>query len=653
MEQFNFFHLSIFISQCVLVAAVLLFLFRLRTVMGTGLLFVALGVLQYMQVFLANSLYVELFPGIMVSSGSAVLFPATLFTVLILYLREGALVTRTAIYAIVVANMLLFLLQFTLWYHIDHPSVYNPYHLPANLFTSNARVLITGTLLLFVDAVLVIVLYEFFSRLSGLLFLRILLTMVSVLSFDAIMFPIGSFWGTERMQELIISGLVSKSAAAVIYTLLFTTYLWVFEKGEMAARGSFRDVFALLSYRQKFEVMQQTRKREQMDAEKAIQQRQQFIEHIIHLSPDVLYIYDLLERKNVFSNNGIQSMLGYSVEEIKAMGDQLIPTLMHPEDFAYYLEHTLPRYAGLKDGEFVEHQYRMQNKNGQWHWLNCKEIIYQRTDEGEPAQILGVVHDISKQKEAELELSSYKDQLEKLVKIRTAELEEANRELESFSYSVSHDLRAPLTRMDGFSKALQQAYAHQLEEKGLHYLSRIRASSQQMAALIDDLLLLSRITTQQMIRLELDVGDIAQDILKKLQDAHPQRRVDWQIGQDLTTCMDPRLARLMMENLLSNAWKYSYNSSPSIIEVGKCLKEGKEWFFVKDNGVGFDMQYAHQLFAPFQRLHAATEVEGSGIGLATVKRIISKHGGQITAESEPGKGAIFFFWLPIYDAQHE
>jgi light-regulated signal transduction histidine kinase (bacteriophytochrome) len=196
--------------------------------------------------------------------------------------------------------------------------------------------------------------------------------------------------------------------------------------------------------------------------------------------------------------------------------------------------------------------------------------------------------------------------------------------------------------MDGFGKALQTNYADKLDKKGLHYLERIRSSSQLMAGLIDDLLVLSRISRKELKKEVVYLSEIVEELLGTLQTTDKDRKVEVKIQQNVNVTGDTGLLKAMMENLLNNAWKFTHEEKLVKIDFGIIQKEGKNWIFVKDNGIGFDMKYYDKLFTPFQRLHSGDYI-GSGIGLSTVQRIISKHGGQIHAESEPGKGTIFYF----------
>jgi hypothetical protein len=233
-------------------------------------------------------------------------------------------------------------------------------------------------------------------------------------------------------------------------------------------------------------------------------------------------------------------------------------------------------------------------------------------------------------------------ELEQRVRDRTAQLEAANAELETFSYSVSHDLRAPLRHIDGFSGLLLER-ADALDDAGRDYLQRIRRATGRMNQLIEDLLKLSRITRTEVGKETTDLTRMAREIAADLQAGAPDRHVEFAIEADLRANGDPHLLRVAMENLLSNAWKYTARKPQARIEVGR---EGEDVYYVRDDGAGFDMAYAGKLFGPFQRLHAESEFAGTGIGLATVARIVRKHGGRIWADAAVGQGATFFFTFP-------
>jgi light-regulated signal transduction histidine kinase (bacteriophytochrome) len=223
--------------------------------------------------------------------------------------------------------------------------------------------------------------------------------------------------------------------------------------------------------------------------------------------------------------------------------------------------------------------------------------------------------------------------------------EAANRELESFSYSVAHDLRAPLRSIDGFSQALLEDYDDKLDEEGRQYLRYVRESAQQMAQLIEDLLNLSRVTRSELKREEVDLSALAHEILAKLAQREPGRKVAHRIEDGLVTQGDARLLRVILENLLGNAWKFTGKRAEATIAFGAEVRDGVITYSIRDNGAGFDMAYADKLFGVFQRLHSTHEFEGTGVGLATVQRIVRRHGGNIRAEGAVEQGATFFFSL--------
>lgn len=225
------------------------------------------------------------------------------------------------------------------------------------------------------------------------------------------------------------------------------------------------------------------------------------------------------------------------------------------------------------------------------------------------------------------------------------DLERKNRELETFSYAVSHDLRAPLRRIDSYARAIQETQDGRLDEAGRRYFARIREASQQMAGLIDDVLYLSRVTRTELRTHDVDLSGLVELIVTRLREAEPERAVTVKIRPGVSALGDGQLLRMALENLLENSWKFTTKQAAPRIEFGAVTNGGEPTFFVRDNGVGFDMAYADRLFGPFQRLHLASEFSGTGIGLATVQRIIHRHGGRIWGEGAVGQGATFSFTL--------
>ncbi|MFB9320903.1 sensor histidine kinase [Cryptosporangium minutisporangium] len=264
---------------------------------------------------------------------------------------------------------------------------------------------------------------------------------------------------------------------------------------------------------------------------------------------------------------------------------------------------------------------------------------------GEPVAVCGISTDITDLKRAEEEVRRLNAELEQRVLHRTTELEASTRELDAFAYSVSHDLRAPLRALDGFSQVLVEDYHDALDETGRDYLRRIQAATVRMGQLIDDLLDLSRATRVEISREPVDLRRIAGELIDELRTAEPDREVQIEVADPLIATGDPHLLRLVLQNLLGNAWKFTGRRTAGRIEVGVAEQDGVPVYFVRDNGAGFDPRYADKLFVPFQRIHSAQEFPGSGIGLAIVSRIVRRHGGEVWAESLPDQGATFSFTL--------
>ncbi len=324
-----------------------------------------------------------------------------------------------------------------------------------------------------------------------------------------------------------------------------------------------------------------------------------------------------------------ERITGYAVEEFLNNPDLMVKVI-HPKDIDLVSKHYQDE---LTDSEPHSIEFRIVTKNGEGRWMShvCQQVY------GKNGIKLGrraSNRDITDQKQADEELKAY-----------MFKLEAANKELEAFSYSVSHDLRVPLRIADGFSQILLEEYSDILDEKAKHYIERVRVSSQNMAELIDDILNLSRIGRQSMEKKETNVETIAGKAYESLEPEWKNRKVNFAVHQCPPAFSDPNLTQIVFKNLLSNALKFTKNRKEAEIEVGCETRDKQTAFFVKDNGAGFDMKYADKLFAPFQRLHPAAEYEGTGIGLSIVQRIIRRHDGHIWAESSVGKGTTFFFTL--------
>ncbi len=338
-------------------------------------------------------------------------------------------------------------------------------------------------------------------------------------------------------------------------------------------------------------------------------------------------------------NPAFCDLLGYTEEELRGLW---FASLIPPEDSAA----NLTEYKRILRGEVTsfQNESRYTRKSGDPVWVH-KFVSVLPTESGESPRFMALATDITERKRAEEEVRLLNLRLERRVAERTAQLEDANGELEAFAYSVSHDLRAPLRGIDGWSLALVEDYASQLDTRALGYLQRVRSETQRMGQLIDDLLQLSRITRFAMNRTHLDLTAIAETVISRLRDANPARPVEFVVSPGLAAFGDASLLDVALTNLLGNAVKFTRPHAEARIEFGRTGNPGEPAFFIRDNGVGFDMAFAGALFGAFQRLHKPSEFPGTGIGLATVQRIVHRHGGRVWAEAQPGHGATFYFTI--------
>jgi PAS domain S-box-containing protein len=317
--------------------------------------------------------------------------------------------------------------------------------------------------------------------------------------------------------------------------------------------------------------------------------------------------------------------------------------IMHPEDRDAMVKYLLQEVVGKRQPFDREYRIVRQNDHAE-RWVHGLGRL--ETDaEGEVVAMKGTIMDVTDRKVAEQRILEANEMLEDRVHERTTQLESAIAELESFSYSISHDLKAPLRTLNGFSKILNEDYADRLDDEAKHLLCRIEAAADQMGALIDGIMTLSRASRGEMSIQSVDLSRMAEDVFAVLSDASPHRRVKVEIAPNMGASGDPRMLRSLLENILGNAWKYTANRENALIAFSCDRKGGELVFRVEDNGAGFDPEYSQKLFSPFQRLHSQQEYDGVGIGLATAQRIVQRHGGRIWAEGECERGAAFSFTL--------
>ncbi len=352
-----------------------------------------------------------------------------------------------------------------------------------------------------------------------------------------------------------------------------------------------------------------------------------FLDAIVENVPAMVFVKEADRLSFVRFNRAGEELLGVSREELMGKSDYDFFDASEADFFVAKDRETLTNKALVDIPEEP-----IQTRGGR-RWLHTKKVPIVDAA-GVPRFLLGISHDITDRKRDMAALQTAKDAAEA-----------ANHELEAFSYSVAHDLRAPLRAIDGFSQALLEDFAPKLGDVGKRYLERVRGATQRMATLIDDLLHLSRVTRAELHSTAVDLAAIARASIGVLQRAEPDRTVDVVIADGIAASGDPKLLAIAFDNLLGNAWKFTSKRERARIEVGTKLEAGRPVYFVKDDGAGFDMKYADKLFGVFQRLHSEHEFPGTGIGLATVQRIVHRHGGRCWADSEVGQGATFYFTL--------
>jgi PAS domain S-box-containing protein len=446
------------------------------------------------------------------------------------------------------------------------------------------------------------------------------------------------------------------------------------------ADGQIRDVevfsgpISLIGRTLLFSIVHDATARRQV--EKALVENENRLRFALEGANDGLWDVNMKTAEVYISPRGCE-ILGYTPNEL----NQLIKAwdqLVHPDDMPLTTRLLNAHLEGRSD--IFEVEQRLQMKNGNWKWVLTRGKLVERDEDGKPLRVTGTHTDITQRKQADEEmrktqqelkrllaeadssrqvlLSMLEDQktteeklnqlnvsLEQRVRERTIQLETINDELEAFSYSVSHDLRAPLRGIDGWSLALLEDYGDQLDEKAHLYLSRVRNETQHMAELIDDLLRLSRVTRMELKKTSVDLSQQANVIAGRMREEYKENPPEFSIQSGIVAFADAQLLEIVLTNLISNACKFSAIQPSPRVEFGKTQTNGKVSYFVRDNGVGFDEANAKKLFGAFQRMHKQTEFPGTGIGLATVKRIISRHGGQVWAESQKNQGAIFYFTL--------
>jgi PAS domain S-box-containing protein len=367
-----------------------------------------------------------------------------------------------------------------------------------------------------------------------------------------------------------------------------------------------------------------------MQGRHPIYEPSQIVEH----TREAIAVHDL-DHDILFWNRGAERLFG--IPRDRAIGSTFAQLLGDTAELPAHGLRTL-----LAEGEWIG-ELECNPPSGQVMTVE-RHCTLLRDPAGEPRAVLSTNADVTEQRRAEKEIVLLSKVMEQRISRRTAELEESNKDLREFAYSLAHDLRAPLSSIDGFSAQLELRLADKLDEKSRHYLQRVRAGVKLMSDLTDGLLGLADLANTDLLRQQVDLSAVARSTLERLRESQPSRDVTVVVNETRPVHGDVRLLADVLQNLLGNAWKFTSKTPGARIEFGgDATEDGAYVFFVKDNGAGFDPDYAHKLFGPFQRLHRTGEFEGTGIGLAMVRKIVSRHGGRVWAHGRPDQGATFWF----------
>ena len=435
-----------------------------------------------------------------------------------------------------------------------------------------------------------------------------------------------------------------------------------------------------------------------------LEKSQQMLLSITHANPSIIYIYDLVECRNVYTNDFTEKVLGYSADEIQAMGNQLMLCLFHPDEVArlrarHESIRQSVRNSGservsskafsaedadfgqsaasdrdiIQDGDILDVEYRLKCADNQWRWFYGREMVFSRSANGQPKQIMGCAIDIDKRKKDEAELVRHREHLEELVASRAAELHTANKQLtkeiqerkrvqsqlikraralersntdlEQFAYVISHDLQEPLRAMTVFSQLLSQRYSHQLDDTAAGYIKHVVEGGIRMQALIDGILAFSRITHNTDTFEQTDTASVLAIALKNLQTALTEAQANVTYDALPTLPADSNQITQLFQNLIGNAIKFRSDKPPRI-HISAEQQDDRWLFSVQDNGIGIPSEQQSRIFDLFQRLHTHEEQEGYGIGLAICKKIVQRHNGVLSVDSKPREGTVFCFTLP-------
>ncbi len=624
----NFFQIEILLSQGILVSFLILTLFHLRKKLGIGILFACLGLFQFMQVFLSSTVYVRIAPNLLVSPGSSVLFTATLFAILIIYIKEDASETRKIIYALLIANITMAFLIESFGWNIKGSSTFNPFNVSTNLFDNNAWGLFVGTIGLFLDSLLIIIIYEFTSRYLSNLFLKICLTMLIVVSFDTLFFSIITFWKYDNLKTILISGLISKSFFTFFYSIIFSIYLRYFDTRELNTDYlKINDVFKPLTYREKFEIA----KRDAIQTSKEVKLRKIKYQTLTNASPVGIF-HTRSDGYTTFVNPKWSEISGLSMDE--ALGNGWFKAV-HPDDIDPIKNEW--EHATIEE-RTSETQYRFLLSDGSIKWVLGRAV----PEINEHHQIIGYVGTIT-------EITNIKlfEQEQILLKEKA---EESDRLKTAFLANMSHEIRTPMNGILGFAGLLKEPdLSGEIQSK---YIQIIEKSGARMLNIINNIVSISKIESGI-----IDVNLTETNINNQLQFVCDSLKLDAQNKklnlsfksslpeEEAIINTDCQKLDIILTNLVKNAIKYTDSGN---VEFGYIKKKEEFEFYVRDSGIGIPKERLDAIFERFIQADIADKMarQGAGLGLTISKAYVEILGGKIWVKSEENIGSTFFFTIP-------
>lgn len=621
MESIDFYQVSIFALQCLIIAFTVLLLFNHRKRFGLGPLFAALGLFQFIQVFLASTLYFKITEHIVISPGSSVIFSISLFALLLIYIKEGAEETRKLIYALVITNVLLCFLIISFRLNLEGAASYNPFQISTEFFYTNVIAILAGTFVLFIDSILIIFLFEFISKYISNLFARVILTMVAVLCFDTVFYVLGSFWYFDNVIEVLYSGLIGKTVVGIFYSIVFYCYLEFVEKEkDIPTYSSYKDVYNVLTYKQKFEI-----------AEKAAKLGEARYATLTNLVPVGIFMTDTTG-KTTFVNSKWSKITGVAKKD--ALGYGWIDAV-HPED----KDSVLKGWEHNSDFESESYaEYRFLKKDGSIRWVLGQAMPEYNTN-NELIGYIGTITDITEIKLYEQELNRLKDKAEESDRLKSA-----------FLANMSHEIRTPMNGILGVAELLKEPKLSG-EEHNL-YLSLIEESGRRMLNIIRDIIDISRIESGQVKTnySEVSVNDEMESLYHEFEPEASDKNIELFFTNDLndqeaTVKTDKEKLNTAVTNLIKNAIKYTEKGA---ITFGYQKLNGCLQFFIKDTGVGIPMDKQNAIFDRFVQaeMNGTYAMEGAGIGLSIAKAYVEMLNGKIWLESQKGVGSTFYFTIP-------